>query len=163
LTRQACRETLCRREEPPIPDPESDPYEAAELYAADVRARDGDLTPVFDALERAYAGYIEAGGSPDEVIPGPAEVALGFRRKRPDGKTLWQTYADLIREELCDPKGELHDKVGTGLKTSGATLVTMLIAVLGLPLAAAPLIAPVAGSVLGLGVDAFCRYAAERE
>jgi hypothetical protein len=142
---------------------EGDPYEAAERYAAEVRAGEGDLTPVFDALERAYADYVETGGVPDEVIPGPAEVALGFRRKRPDGKTLWQTYAEVVRDELCDPKGELHGAVGTGLKTSGATLVTMLIAVLGLPLAAAPLVAPVAGSILGLGVDAFCRYSAEAE
>ena len=133
---------------------------AADSYAEEVRAHGGDLEAVFDALERAYGDYIDAGGSPDEVIPGPAEVALGFRLRRPDGRSIWRAYADVIRQELCNPDGELHGKVGSGLQTSGATLVTLLIATLGLPLVAAPIVAPIAGSILGLGVDAFCRYTA---
>lgn len=48
-----------------------------------------------------------------------------------------------------------------GLATSGATLVTMIITLLGLPIAAAPIVAPIAGSILGLGVKAFCKHTSE--
>jgi hypothetical protein len=133
----------------------------AETLADQVRRGDGDLAPVYGALEAATLAYREAGGSLQSVIPGSAEAALGFTRGRPDGKAIWTVYAEVLYEELCDPEGELHQKVTIAVATSGAALVTLILGALGLPAVAAPIVAPVAGSILGLGVKTFCRYVAE--
>jgi hypothetical protein len=70
---------------------------------------------------------------------------------------MWAAYAAVLHDELCKPKGTLHKQVQTGLATTGATLVTLIMTTLGLPPAAATIVAPIAGSILGLGVQAFCK------
>jgi hypothetical protein len=116
----------------------------------------GSLDAVYASLEAAVQTYASAGGSLDDVIPGGDDDELGFSRGQADGRTFWNRYADALRDDLCQPTGELHKTVSQGLATGGATVVTMLIAALGLPLVAAPIVAPIAGAMLALGVKAMC-------
>lgn len=82
--------------------------QTAEALAHEVRQRAGDLSPIFNALEQAAVIYQQTGGSLQEAVPGTDDVALGFRGGKPDGRTIWDAYVEVLREELCNPKGELH-------------------------------------------------------
>jgi len=137
--------------------------ELAEKLANEVTGRAGELDAVYDALEKAAENYRQAGGSLEAIVPGASEASLGFRRGRPDGKSIWNAYAKVLRDEVCKPKGSLHKQVNVGLTMSGASLVTLIIATLGLPAAAALVVGPIAGSILGLGVKAFCKYTESSE
>jgi hypothetical protein len=41
-------------------------------------------------------------------------------------------------------------------------MITLIITTLGLPGAATMIVAPIAGSILGMGIDAFCKYRSEK-
>lgn len=133
----------------------------AEDLADQVRHSSGDLSSVYSALEEAALAYQRSGGSLQRVVPGSDEAALGFKRGRPDGKSIWKVYAEVLHDDLCDSKRELHQQVKMGLATSGATLITLIMGLLGLPATAAVIVAPIAGSILGLGIEAFCKYSVE--
>lgn len=136
-----------------------DPVEQAGVEAESVSRQvrqDGSLEPVYASLESALRDFAASGGSLDDVLPGGDEEALGFRRDQPDGQAFWSRYAEILRSELCTEGTELNTKVTRGIATTGASLVTVLMATLGLPLLAAPVIAPVAGAILALGVKAIC-------
>ncbi len=128
----------------------------AEELGQQVREDHGDLTSVYAALERAVVEYQARGHDLESAVPGGGSAALGFRRGRPDGKSIWAAYARVLHDDLCKPKGTLHKQVKTGLATSGAAMITLIMSTLGLPSAAAIIVAPIAGSILGMGVDAFC-------
>lgn len=136
-----------------------EPVERAGLEAETVGhmvRQEGSLDPVYASLESAIRDFTASGGSLDDVLPGGDEEALGFRRDKPNGRDFWRRYADVLRSELCTDGADLNTQVTQGVATSGATLVTVIIATLGLPLVAAPVIAPIAGAILGLGVKAIC-------
>lgn len=124
-----------------------------------VRQEEGDLATIYSALEQAAISYRQAGGDLQEAVPG-GSASLGFRGSRPDGKSIWSCYATVLHDELCQSEGELHKQVKSGFAASGATIVTLIISILGLPVAAALVVAPIAGSILGLGVEAFCKRTA---
>jgi len=129
----------------------------AEALGKQIQENNGDLTSVYAALENAALDYRASGQDLGSAIPGAGLEALGFRKGRPDGKSLWSAYADVLHDDLCKPKGNLHKQVKAGLATSGAAMITLIMTTLGLPGAAAMIVAPIAGSILGLGVDAFCK------
>jgi hypothetical protein len=134
----------------------------AEALGKQVQENRGDLACVYVALEQAALEYQASGQDLESAVPGGGLAALGFRRGRPDGKSLWSAYADVLHDDLCKPKGTLHKQVKTGLATSGAAMVTLIMTTLGLPGAAAVIVAPIAGSILGMGVDAFCKSGGEK-
>ena len=134
----------------------------AEALGKQVRENHGDLTSVYAALEKAALEYQASGQDLESAVPGVGSAALGFRRGRPDGRSLWSAYADVLHDDLCKPKGTLHKQVKAGLATSGATIITLIMTTLGLPGAAAMIVAPIAGSVLGMGIDAFCKSRSEK-
>ena len=127
----------------------------AEAVCREVQAH-RSLEPVYASLEDALREFEASGGSLDEVLPGGDDEALGFSRGKPDGSVFWQRYAEVLRSELCTQGAELNTVVTHGAATTGASLVTILIATLGLPLVAAPVVAPIAGALLALGVKAMC-------
>lgn len=127
----------------------------AEAVAQAVRSN-GTLDPVYSALEESLAAYLGSGGSVDDVIPGGGLEGLGFGRKSGTGRSLWQRYVDVLHDEVCKPGGELNQVLSAGLASSGAGLVTAIIALLGMPTEAAPVVAPIAGVMLALGLKAFC-------
>jgi hypothetical protein len=128
----------------------------AERLGSEIQSRAGDLTPAFRELEAAVRHYQQEGGAVDEIMPGSPELALGFRRGQPDGKSIWSAYADVLRDDVCRADGDLHRQLTQGAAATGASVVTLLLGALGLPLVAAPIMAPMAGSLLALGVKAFC-------
>jgi len=134
----------------------------AEALCKQVQDNHGDLTPVYAALEKAAVEYRASGQDLESAVPGGGSAALGFRRGNPDGKSLWSAYADVLGDDLCKPKGTLHKQVKAGLATSGAAMITLIMTTLGLPGAAAMIVAPIAGSVLGMGVDAFCKSRSDK-
>ena len=127
----------------------------AESVAQAVKAT-RELDPAIAALENSLAAYLNGGGSVDDVVPGGDPDGLGFGRKSGTGWALWNRYVEVLRDEICTPSGELHQVLTAGIATSGAALVTSIIALLGISAAAAPVIAPIAGVMLALGVKAFC-------
>lgn len=130
----------------------------AEQLSREITKNDGDLGPVYSALEEAAVKFKEGGGQLESVVPGSDGAALGFRRGRPDGRSIWDAYAEVLRDEICKPRGSLHKQVHTGLATGGATLVSLIMTTLGLPVGAIAIVAPIAGSIMGLGVTAFCKH-----
>jgi hypothetical protein len=133
----------------------------AEQIAQEIRAGAGDLSPAHRELEKQVREFVESGEPLEEILPGGDEEALGILRRRADGRSYFDAYARVVREDLCQPGGELHRKVTQGAAATGASLVTLLLTTIGLPPVAAPVNAPVAGTVLALGVKAFCAMASE--
>jgi hypothetical protein len=134
----------------------------AEALGQQIQENHGDLACVYAALEKAALEYRASGQDLESAVPGAGSAALGFRRGRPDGKSLWSAYADVLHDDLCKPKGTLHKQVKGGLATSGAAMITLIMTTLGLSGAAAMIVAPIAGSILGMGVDAFCKFRSEK-
>jgi hypothetical protein len=134
----------------------------AEALGKQVQENHGDLTSVYSALEKAALEYRASGQDLESAVPGVGSAALGFRRGKPDGHSLWSAYAEVLHDDLCKPKGTLHKQVKAGVATSGAAMITLIMSHLGLPGAAAMIVAPIAGSVLGMGVDAFCKSRSEK-
>jgi hypothetical protein len=135
----------------------------AERVEQEIRDAGGSLTPAYQELEVEVRRYADSGAALDDIVPGADELALGFNRDRPNGTSIWTAYAKVIREDVCRPEGDLHRQLSQGAAATGASVVTLLLGVVGLPLVAAPVIAPMAGSLLALGVKAFCAMVAESE
>src|SRR4051812_38885143 len=114
----------------------------ADVVAKRIQENQGDLSYVYAALEKAALEYRVSGQDLESAVPGVGSAALGFRKGRPDGKSLWNAYADVLHDELCKPKGTLHKQVKAGLATSGASMVTLVMTTFGLPGAAAIVVAP---------------------
>lgn len=127
----------------------------AEAVAVEVQAV-GIPDPAFARLESSLAAYVDGGGSVDDVVPGGDSEGLGFGRHRGTGKSLWNRYVDVLRDEVCKPGGELNQLLSAGVASSGTVVVTAIITVLGISVVAAPVVAPVAGVMLALGLKAFC-------
>jgi hypothetical protein len=63
---------------------------------------------------------------------------------------------DALVEDVCSPKADLRKKIDAAIKVGAGGLVGLLLGALGLPGAAAGLIAPIAAAIAALGVKAFC-------
>lgn len=76
----------------------------------------------------------------------------------PDGRSVWIAYADALHEELCNSTGSLNKMVKSESDLRGASLVNHIMDQLNLPQSSTLLISPIAASILGLGVTAFCKH-----
>ncbi len=94
-------------------------------------------------------------------MPALFEVDFEHNRTTPDGRSIWAAYADVLHDDLCSPEGSMHKLVKSDNISNGASLVKLIMDKLKLPESSALLIAPIAASVLGLGVNAFCKHHAE--
>ncbi len=68
-------------------------------------------------------------------------------------------FLGALREDLCDPAAELHKRITRASDITASTLVAMLLGALGLSVAAAALVAPLAGAIMALGLRALCAAA----
>ena len=91
-------------------------------------------------------------------MPAIYEVDFEFNKTNPDGRPVRIAYADALHEELCNSTGSLHKKVKSENVLSGTSLVNHIMDQLNLPPSSALLISPIAASILGLGVTAFCKH-----
>src|SRR5579864_9308436 len=83
------------------------------------------LDVAFSQLEVAIGQYTEAGYPIDALMPSSPGPALGFSLKRAkDGKSFWEVYAQVIREELCTNNGEFHKLAKAGLSGSAGSVLT---------------------------------------
>ena len=132
--------------------------ELAEQVALQIQKSNGNLRTVYYKLEEILINYRKNKVDVDLIMPAIYEVDFEFSKTIPDGRSVWIAYADALHEELCDSNGSLHKMMKSKNKLKGAFLVNQIIDQLNLPPSSALLISPIAASILGLGVTAFCKH-----
>ncbi len=132
--------------------------ELAEQVALQIKNSNGNLRIVYYKLEEILINYRKNNVDVDLIMPAIYEVDFEFSKTNPDGRSVWIAYADALHEELCDSNGSLHKMVKFDNNLKGASLVNHIIDQLNLPPSSALLISPIAASILGLGVTAFCKH-----
>lgn len=130
------------------------------LLAEAIHDGGGSLQPVYGKLDAFIAEMNAEGIQPADFLPADAEPGLGFSLSdKRGGKSLWEYIAASCQAKLCDPKSDEHKAVLGALKTAGVpSLVTTILATLGLPLLAIPVVITVSAVVLSLGLSGFCQY-----
>lgn len=136
--------------------------ELAEQIAQMIRNTNGNLSIVYYKLEEILISYRKSGYDVDLIMPAIYEVDFNYNRTSPDGRSIWIAYADVLHEHLCNPNGILHRKVKTENDIKGASIVALIMDQLKLPTSSAMIIGPIAASILGLGVSAFCKHDSEK-
>ena len=132
--------------------------ELAEQVALQIQNSNGNLRTVYYKLEEILINYRKSNVDVDLIMPAIYEVDFEFNKTNPDGRSVWIAYADALHEELCNSTGSLHKKVKSENVLSGTSLVKYIMDQLNLPPSSALLISPIAASILGLGVTAFCKH-----
>jgi len=132
--------------------------ELADQVAMQLRNSNGNLRIVYYKLEEILINYRKNNVNVDLIMPAIYEVDFEFNKTSPDGRSVWIAYADALHEELCNTNGSLYKKVKFENNLKGASLVNHIIDQLNLPPSSALLIGPIAASILGLGVTAFCKH-----
>ena len=132
--------------------------ELAEQVALQIQNSNGNLRTVYYKLEEILINYRKSNVDVDLIMPAIYEVDFEFNKTNPDGRSVWIAYADALHEELCNSTGSLHKKVKSENVLSGTSLVNHIMDQLNLPPSSALLISPIAASIMGLGVTAFCKH-----
>lgn len=132
--------------------------ELADQVSVTIKKSGGSLVPVYYKLEEILVDYRKQGMDVDIVMPALFEVDLEHNRTIPDGRSVWIAYADVLHDDLCSPTGNMHKLVKSDSSINGASVVQLIMDKLNLPESSALLVAPIAASVLGLGVTAFCMH-----
>src|SRR5215210_1439620 len=132
--------------------------ELAEQVALQIQNSNGNLRTVYYKLEEILINYRKSNVDVDLIMPAIYEVDFEFNKTNPDGRSVWIAYAYALHEELCNSTGSLHKKVKSENVLSGTSLVNHIMDQLNLPPSSALLISPIAASILGLGVTAFCKH-----
>lgn len=130
----------------------------AEQLAIKVRNSHGNLSTIYYKLEEVLINYRKTGGDLDLVMPGIYEVDFEYNRTNPDGRSVWGAYADVLHDELCNENGTLHKKLEMETNATGTSVVLLIMNQLRLPPSSAMIVAPIAASILGLGMRAFCKH-----
>jgi len=133
----------------------------AEQLALKVRNSNGNLSTIYYKLEEILINYRKTGGDLDLVMPSLYEIDFEYNRTYPDGRSIWIAYADVLHEELCSPNGIIRKTIETETNPSGASIVTIIMSQLKLPPSSTMIVAPIAASILGLGVKAFCKHGSD--
>jgi hypothetical protein len=134
----------------------------ADALAEQLRSSPGSYAPVYATLDAAIAEIERAGARPMDVLPAVSDpgVAFSLRDKR-DGRTYWDVVMATARTSICDPAGPVRTlltKPGAGGQVTTGSLVTAIIAALGLPVWAFTIAVAIAAVILAVGVKAFCEY-----
>ena len=130
----------------------------AEQIASNLRESNGNLGIVYYKIEQVLLNYKKTGKDLDLIMPGIYEADFEYSRTYPDGRSIWSIYADVLHDDLCNPNGILHTKIKSNINISGSIVVQLIIDHLNLPQSSAMIVSPVAASILGLGVKAFCKH-----
>ena len=132
--------------------------EVADQVSVIIKKSGGSLVPVYYKLEEILVDYRNRGMDVDIVMPALFDVDFEHNRTIPDGRSIWIAYADVLHDDLCSPTGSMHKFLGSNTSVSGTSIVQLIMNKLNLPEGSALLVAPIAASVLGLGVNAFCMH-----
>ena len=130
----------------------------ADQVALQIKNSNGNLRVVYYKLEEILINYRKNNVDVDLIMPAIYEVDFEFNKTSPDGRSVWIAYADALHEDLCNPRGSLHKMVKLETNLKGASVINHIMAQLNLPPSSALLISPIAASILGLGVTAFCTH-----
>ena len=130
----------------------------ADQVAVQIKNSKGNLRVVYYKLEEILINYRKNNVDVDLIMPAIYEVDFEFNKTSPDGRSVWIDYADALHEDLCNPRGSLHKMVKLETNLKGASVINHIMAQLNLPPSSALLISPIAASILGLGVTAFCTH-----
>ena len=137
--------------------------EIADQVSINVKKSGGSLVPVYYKLEEILIDYRKHGIDVDLVMPALFDVDLEHNSTNPDGRSIWFAYAEVLHDDLCRPTGSMHKLIMSDKIVTGALIVQLIMEKLRLPESSALLVAPLAASVLGLGVHAFCKHHDENE
>ncbi|HKR73462.1 MAG TPA: hypothetical protein VJR94_05060 [Candidatus Nitrosocosmicus sp.] len=135
--------------------------ELADQVSAIIKKSGGSLVPVYYKLEEILIDYKKQGIDVDLVMPALFDVDLEHNKTTPDGRSIWFAYAEVLHEDLCRPTGSMHKLIKSDGVITGASVVQLIMDKLNLPESSALLVAPIAASVLGLGINAFCKHHSE--
>jgi hypothetical protein len=135
----------------------------AEQLSLKIRNSNGNLSVVYYKIEEILINYQKTGGELELVMPGIYDVDIQYNHTSPDGRSIWIAYADVLHEDLCNPDGVIHKKIKMDINTTGTSIVLLIMNQLRLPPSSAMLVAPIAASILGLGIKAFCRHSDDGE
>ena len=135
----------------------------ADQVSANVQKSGGSLVPVYYKIEEILIDYRKHGIDIDLVMPALFDVDLEHNRTNPDGRSIWFAYAEVLHDDLCRPTGTMHKLIKSDNIVNGALIVQLIMEKLKLPESSALLVAPIAASVLGLGVNAFCKHHTEND
>ena len=130
----------------------------ADEVAVQIKNSNGNLRVVYYKLEEILINYRKNNVDVDLIMPAIYEVDFEFNKTSPDGRSVWIAYADALHEDLCNPHGSLNKMVKLETNLKGASVINHIMAQLNLPPSSALLISPIAASILGLGVTAFCTH-----
>ena len=130
----------------------------ADQVALQIKNSNGNLRVVYYKLEEILINYRKNNLDVDLIMPAIYEVDFEFNKTSPDGRSVWIAYADALHEDLCNPHGSLHKMVKLETNLKGASVVNHIMTQLKLPPSSALLISPIAASIIGLGVTAFCTH-----
>lgn len=133
----------------------------AERLSVKIYKSNGNLSVVYYKIEEILIDYQKTGKDIDLIMPSLYDVYIDQNHTNPDGRSIWVAYADVLHEELCNPDGIIHRKIQSDLDTTGTSLVLLIIELLRLPRSSAMMIAPMAASILALGVKAFCKHSSD--
>jgi hypothetical protein len=135
--------------------------ELADQVSAKIKKSGGSLVPVYYKLEEILIDYRRQGIYVDLVMPALFDVDLEHNTTNPDGRSIWFAYAEVLHDDLCWPTGSMHKLMESDDVVTGASVVQLIMDKLKLPESSALLVAPIAASVLGLGIGAFCKHHGE--
>jgi hypothetical protein len=116
---------------------------------------EGDLADVAGSYSEIERDLKTAGFDLKEFLPRDESEALDFAV--PDwAARFFKSYVKIVRGAICDKGGDLHKQVASAM-TSGVTSLLGVLAVgLAIPAGAVVILAPIAATLLVLGLDAFC-------
>ncbi|MGD1059091.1 MAG: hypothetical protein ABR992_16945 [Solirubrobacteraceae bacterium] len=139
-----------------------DAAEEADRLAAEIGSAGGSLDPVYDQLDAFIAATELQGLDAEDLLPVSSESGIGFSlRGKRDGRTLWATIAQVGRDRLCDPSGEVAKLFARGsARPAATTVIGAVLVTLGLSMAAVPIAAAVAAFILAVGLQGFCEWSA---
>jgi hypothetical protein len=142
-----------------IPPEKVEEYAAqAERLAAEIKLHDGDLEPAYQALDKAIQAMEREGIALESLVPADSDFALGFAAPADrTGEGFWKKYRGAIKKRICNPHSEIYKKVAAGGSVGTGSLIGLILSHLGLPEAAIPIAAAVAGILSGAGLDAICK------
>lgn len=130
----------------------------AEEIAHRIRNSNGNLSIAYYKLEEILINYRKNGMDEELILPGLYEVDHEYNRTNPDGRSIGNIYADTLHEDLCNSNGIIHKSIEANSNISGIQVVELIMKKLDLPPSSALIIGPIAASILGLGVNAFCKH-----
>jgi hypothetical protein len=134
----------------------------AEVISSKMKEAKFSLVPAYQKLEEILILYKNNGQEIDLIMPALFEIDIEHNKTIPDGRSIWFAYAEVLHDDLCDPRGNLHRIISSNNPVSGSEVIQAIIDKLKLPQSSALIVAPLAGSMLSLGVNAFCRHPVAR-